>query len=126
MTSLTRQSYKKEDRILKRAEFLRLKKTGIAIKGRFFVAIVALNDKKNSRLGITITRKAGKSSQRNRIKRISREFFRLNRGQFEKNWDINLIAKIGIAEATNSKILDELKIVFKKLRSFEKNQLTGQ
>jgi len=119
---LARQSYTKQDRLLKRAEFLRLKKTGKKIQGRLFIAITALNGKQRSRLGITVTRKVGKSSQRNRIKRLAREFFRLNRRQLAKNWDINIIAKNKAAEASNSEIAADLQNIFKSLRSCEKKR----
>ncbi len=46
-----------------------------------------------SRLGLTVTKKFGKAAARNRMKRICREFFRLNRHHLTKTWDINIFVK---------------------------------
>ncbi len=46
-----------------------------------------------TRLGIAVSRKFGKSVQRNRIKRLVREVFRRNRGLFPDFTDIVVVPK---------------------------------
>lgn len=86
-------SFTKADRILKRSQFIELSKRGKKINNRYFIAIYKENSAQNCRLGITVSKKVGNAATRNRIKRLSREFFRLNRQIIEGHWDINLIAK---------------------------------
>jgi len=46
-----------------------------------------------TRLGLTVSKKAGNSVLRNKIKRYIREYFRINKYSFKRKWDINIIAK---------------------------------
>jgi len=73
-----------------------------------------------SRIGITVSRKVGGAVQRNRIKRLAREAFRLNRHLSARPLDINLIARKIAAEQSNRVILQALQDLFAKLpRQFE-------
>ncbi len=45
------------------------------------------------RIGITVTKKYGKSFKRNRIKRLIREFFRLNKSLFREGYDYLFVVK---------------------------------
>jgi ribonuclease P protein component len=106
---------KKTDRILKRSEFLGLSKTGRTVRGEFFIAVVAPSRSEKSRLGVTVSRKVGGAVQRNRIKRLTRDFFRRNRQLIKGCWDINLIARRGAAEQTNQTIFVALEDIFTRL-----------
>jgi ribonuclease P protein component len=86
-------SFIKADRILKRSEFIHLSKTGKKLQNRHFIVTFSPGQFQRSRLGVTVTKKVGSSVKRNRIKRLSREYFRLNRHHLKGNWDINIIAK---------------------------------
>lgn len=108
---LYRNCFTKADRILKRGQFLELSKYGKKIHNKYFTVIFAENFCENCRFGITVSKKVGKAAKRNRIKRISREFFRLNRHSIKGDWDINLIVKkevLLLEHATACNVLDKL------------------
>jgi ribonuclease P protein component len=85
--------FTKADRLRKRSEFLKLADRGKKIQDQYFIAVYSQNRIQKSRLGVTVARKVGNAPTRNRIKRLSREYFRLNRQTITGHWDINIIAK---------------------------------
>jgi ribonuclease P protein component len=85
--------FTKADRLRKRSEFLRLASRGKKIQDQYFIAVYSQRRIQKTRLGVTVARKVGNAPTRNRIKRLSREFFRLNRQTITGYWDINIIAK---------------------------------
>ena len=87
----------KADRILKRREFIALSESGRRIQNERFIAIFSPNQLGRSRIGITVTKKVGTAVKRNRIKRLVREHFRLNRHYLAGHWDLNIIAKRPVA-----------------------------
>jgi ribonuclease P protein component len=106
---------KKADRILKRSEFLGLSETGRRLSAYFFIALVAPAKGERSRIGITVSRKVGGAVERNRIKRLAREAFRLNRHLFSRPLDICLIARRAAAEQPNRAIAVALKDLYDNL-----------
>lgn len=108
----SRQTYTKADRLLKRSDFLRLAKCGRRYHHRHFIVQVCQNDLDRCRLGITITRKVAKASVRNRLKRIAREYFRLNRQTLSGHWDINIIARKEAAQLPNKSVVTALESLF--------------
>lgn len=112
---------KKADRILKRSEFVGLSSSSSRrVHTDFFIALVAPSQGERSRLGVTVSRKVGGAVQRNRLKRLAREFFRLNRHLLKDRWDINLIARKGASSQPNPVIFRALKDLFEAIaRQFE-------
>ena len=110
-----RYSFKKEDRILKRSEFLEITRFGRKLQNDCFIAFFIPGRFDSPRLGITITRKVGKAAQRNRIKRLIREHFRLNRQHLNQNWDINIVAKKKAADLSSEKVNSFLQDLFEKI-----------
>jgi ribonuclease P protein component len=106
---------KKSDRLLKRADFLRLSDTGRKVHTAFFLAIVAPGRTGRSRLGVTVSRKVGGAVARNRIKRLSREYFRQHRQRLKGSLDINLIARRAAGEQGNQAIFAALEDLFGKV-----------
>ncbi len=86
-------SFKREEKILKRSDFIRLSKKGKKIDSKYFIAAVAKNCFDKTRLGITVTKKSGCAVKRNKIKRYVREYFRQHKHTIFGIWDINIIAK---------------------------------
>ena len=108
-------SFKKADRILKRNEFIQLSKFGRKLHNQNFIVIFAPGHFGRSRLGITVTRKVGNAVKRNRIKRLVREYFRLNRHLLSGDWDINVIAKKEAADLSSEKIFGSLCNIFERI-----------
>lgn len=101
-------SFKKEERILKRAEFINLNINGARHYTKNFVVILKQNRINITRLGITVSKRFGNSVKRNRIKRLIREFFRLNKQQIPKGYDIVIVALKESNNFTFSKVKEEL------------------
>lgn len=61
-----------------------------------------------TRLGLTVSRKTGNAVKRNRVKRLIREFFRLNDTYFPQGYDIVIAAKKDASYLDLQKIKNEL------------------
>lgn len=113
----SRQTFTKANRLTHRIEFLHLARNGQRYSNRYFTAYVCKNRFNTCRLGITVSRKVGKATERNRIKRIVRECFRQNRQLFNEYWDINLIAKRGLTDISNQHAVSYVKDIFIKIEN---------
>jgi ribonuclease P protein component len=107
--------FTKRDRLLKRSDFLKLSLSGTKIQNKHFVLIYSDNEKKENRMGITVTKRVGKSVMRNKIKRYCREFFRLNRCVIPGKKDINIIAKKNALALDSKQMFQTLENIFKKI-----------
>lgn len=76
-----------------------------------FLLILRKNDKDAKRLGLAVGRKAGGAVSRNRIKRLVREFFRLNRERMPPSSDLIVVAKENIQIKGYQEVFEELKII---------------
>ena len=100
-------SLSRDEKILKRAEYLRLSASGKKLHTRHFVILWSENGTERARLGITASRKLGIAVARNRVKRLVREYFRLCKDQFIAA-DFNFIAKKGADKLTYQEVRQEL------------------
>lgn len=106
--------YPRSYRLRKSWEYRLVREMGCKYYTPHFVLLVFDNCEKNSRLGVTVSRKVGNAVQRNRIKRIIREFFRNNIHIYPNVKDYSIIAKRSSALLSSSKIHFELSSVFLK------------
>ena len=104
---ISRQGFTAADRIRKRSEYQRIYDQGRKISSRSFTLFLLENDLDRPRLGITVTRRIGGSVQRNRVKRLCREWFRKARVELPPV-DIVINAKGGIHRQTLESLSREL------------------
>jgi ribonuclease P protein component len=102
------QTFGKDERIRKRQDYLRIYEQGGRIYSKRFTIILCRNSSGIRRLGMTVSKKTGNAVQRNRIKRLLREFFRLNKSRLPASQDIVIIAKRGILPLTYGDVYQEL------------------
>ena len=107
--------FKKQNRILKRSEFLYISEVGKRCHSKLFIMLYVEKPQACSRLGLIVTKKVGSAVQRNRIKRLCRESFRHNRHRWSQPFDIVLIARRAAAHATNAEIRLSLEKNFNQL-----------
>lgn len=67
----------RRDRIRRRAEFLKVQRSGVRRSGRYLTMLGLPNGRDASRLGVVAPRRLGDAVRRNRFKRLVRELFRL-------------------------------------------------
>ena len=100
--------FPKIERLLNSKDFVNLNRSGKRLHGVYFALIFAENGLCISRLGITVSRKIGNAVTRNRVKRIIREFYRLNKGLFPQGYDIVFTARRGAGNLHSRRIKEEL------------------
>ena len=107
---MEKKPFSKKKRIHSRVEFKRILDFGKKIHIPSFIVFVSPSDQKQSRLGVSISKRIGKAHERNRIRRIVREVFR--KQDFKQNVDYLFLAKSKIADRKNNQIFQELENFF--------------
>jgi ribonuclease P protein component len=108
-------SFPKTERLLKRACFTRLSSFGKKVQTRYFIALISPGITDKNRIGLTVSKRVGKAVERNRIKRVIREFYRSRRSTLAGPRDINIIARKQVSDLANGRIFVELDNLFKKI-----------
>ncbi len=104
----------KEERIRRRADFLRISKEGVKYQTEHFRVFICPNRQSLRRLGITVGKRVGAAVERNRLKRLIREFFRLNKEALLSSSDFVITAKEGAAKLNFWQVSKELKGILKE------------
>lgn len=77
----------------KNGEFQNIYNLGNKYFGNYSLIFFNKNKLNESRFGFVASKKTGKAFCRNRIKRLFREYIRLNKNKFNNNYDIILVGK---------------------------------
>ncbi len=81
-----------------------------------FLFLAKPSEQLNSRLGIVVAKKkVRRAHERNRVKRLARESFRLHRQQLEL-LDIVVMPKTGIEAVSNDELHQQLQFAWQKLQ----------
>jgi ribonuclease P protein component len=108
----TQYSFARQNRILNGADFRLVFKARNKLVSGPLAIYLRSNAEGVSRLGITVSKKVSKKAvERNRIKRLAREFFRTHPNML-KGFDIIVNAFPGCAQLNNQEITQQLHLVW--------------
>ena len=86
-----------------------------------FLFLAKLTEQPHSRLGIVVAKKkVRRAHERNRIKRLARESFRLHQPEFGLDIDVVVMPKVGIETITNAELYQQLDFAWQKLQRLAK------
>jgi len=90
--------FSRQNRLRKRPEYTACYAQGQRFFSKRFIVFVRPRpaDGRGVRLGTAVSRKIGKAVQRNRVKRLLRELFRLHRHELNGDVDMVIVPKRGI------------------------------
>jgi len=110
----------KTETLKKNYEFARLYKKGKFYAGRYLVIYVLTNNYGINRVGITASKKVGKSVKRNRLRRLIKENYRRLEPCLKQGQDIVIVARKSEELPDYYAIGKEMKYLFKKLDVLDK------
>ncbi|NVJ51738.1 MAG: ribonuclease P protein component [Gammaproteobacteria bacterium] len=109
-------AFPRELRLLSKKQYAQVFKSPSRAGNRAFTVLYCKNDCAYPRLGLAIAKKQVKlASDRNTIKRLIREYFRLNRHDLP-NVDMVFLVRRDINSLNNDKIRSALKHVWKQVK----------
>ncbi|MBN1254106.1 MAG: ribonuclease P protein component [Deltaproteobacteria bacterium] len=99
---------RREERLRRKGDFETIAKEGTRRHTKNFLIIARKNDQGLSRLGAVASKRLGKAVERNRVKRLMREFFRRNKDRLPPSTDYVIVGKKGAQELQYAQVADEL------------------
>jgi ribonuclease P protein component len=105
---------KRRFRLTRSTDFQRVRQYGKSYAHPFLVLVVLPNQEENSRFGVTAGRSVGKAVQRNRSKRRLRAALQSYLSMVSPGWDIVLIARRPILEASFPKIRAAISLLLQR------------
>ncbi|MBU5592412.1 ribonuclease P protein component [Clostridium sp. MSJ-4] len=111
----------KSEKLRKNVEFRRVYRRGKSFSNELLVLYVYRNsynrDENNSlinRVGISVSKKVGKSVVRSRVKRLISESYRLNSKGLKKGFDFVFVARVALKDKSYHDVENSMKNLFKK------------
>ncbi|MFL5244035.1 MAG: ribonuclease P protein component [Gemmataceae bacterium] len=85
--------FTKAEHLRSGADFRRVYEARRSMADARLIIYACLNELSHTRIGFSVSRKVGKAVQRNRLRRLYREAFRLTKGDLPKGLDLVLIPR---------------------------------
>jgi ribonuclease P protein component len=114
---------RREERLRRKKDFEVVAREGVRRHTKNFMIISRKNDQGFSRVGAVASKRLGKAVERNRVKRLMREFFRRNKDRLPPSTDYVIVGKKGAQDLPFAHVVDELSTLLKPRR--EDNQRSG-
>jgi len=114
-----RKKYSPLESLKKNKQFKRVYKYGKVRAGKRTVLIFCKNKEGFNRLGITISKKVGKSVVRHRLKRLYKEVFRFLKHDIKDGFDIVVVARKDADKADFWAVLNEMRYLLTKGKLFK-------
>lgn len=103
------------EKLKKNSDFQKVYKHGRSFANRLLVVYVLFHpENPNRKIGFSISKKVGKAVQRNRIRRLLIEAYRLNQQLFREDLDLIIIPRKKIVGATYSEVEKWMIKLFRK------------
>lgn len=104
-----------KNQVLKNSmQFNNVYKNGTSIVNKNLVMYYFKNELGYSRLGISISKKVGKSVVRNRVRRLIRENYRLNSGDLFDGYDIVIVSRVRSKDSDYNEINKAMLNLFRR------------
>ena len=114
--------FAKKNRLAKKKEINKVFKSKEVLKNKHFVIYFLKNNFSFNRICIITSKKVGKAFRRNRLKRLVKEYFRLNQKKYNDYYDFifilrkyNKIQKYIDVETSLNKLFSDKKIFFNEI-----------
>lgn len=109
--------FKNTKGIRKDSDFRKVYKHGKSFANKYLVMYILDNKSDFNRVGFSVSKKVGKATVRNKIRRRIRESFRLNCDEYIKNgYDLVFIARVASKDAEYEDIEQSVKTLIKKAK----------
>lgn len=106
----------------KNYEFGRVYKKGRFFVGKYLILYALPNRIHINRIGITTSKKVGKSVRRNRLRRLIRENYRAFEAFVLSGYDLVFVARATDEQPQLNDIKKEMKYLFKRLKVFDQEK----
>lgn len=109
---------KHTESLKKNYQFRYVYNRGKSMANRHLVLYLVKNGTQANRLGISVSKKVGKSVVRSHVTRLIRESYRLMEDELKQGYDLVVIARVNAANAGYHEISGSLRHLLKKQQLF--------
>lgn len=117
-------SLRKSEHLRKNSDFRRVYSKGKSCADHFIVLFVLSNDLEGNRIGLSVSKKIGKAVKRNRVKRLFREVYRLNKDKIIQGIDLIFLARKDVVKLDFSKMEKSILRLYKRARILRNAKLS--